>query len=67
MPCIHILEPIQTTPLVSYIIHIDHQELGNIYEVKKVGFVLVDKSDCEIKKINTLNALGGKCKCICKR
>jgi hypothetical protein len=36
-------------------------ELGSIYEVKKVGFVLVDKSDCEIKKINTLNALEGKC------
>jgi hypothetical protein len=25
-------------------------ELGSIYKVKKVGFVLVDKSDCEIKK-----------------
>jgi hypothetical protein len=24
-------------------------ELGSIYKVKKVGFVLVDKSDCEIK------------------
>jgi hypothetical protein len=36
-------------------------ETGSIFEVKKVGFVLVDKNECKRKGLNASEAPGGKC------
>lgn len=36
------------------------KETGTIFEVKKVGFVLVDKNECKAKGLNAPEAPGGK-------
>jgi len=36
------------------------KETGSIFEVKKVGFVLADKNECEAKGLNASEAPGGK-------
>jgi len=36
------------------------KETGSFFEVKKVGFVLVDKNECKAKGLNAPEAPGGK-------
>jgi hypothetical protein len=36
------------------------KETGTVFEVKKVGFVLADKKDCEAKGVSAPEAPGGK-------
>ena len=36
-------------------------EKGSVYEVKKVGFVIVDKEKCKKEKIKAQDAPGNKC------
>ncbi|HYX09282.1 MAG TPA: hypothetical protein VE912_21285 [Bacteroidales bacterium] len=38
------------------------KEIGSIFEVKKVGFVLADRNECRAKGLNKASeVLGGKC------
>lgn len=48
--------------LPSIKIHVlkSDKETGIVFEVKKVGFVLADKKDCEAKGVSAPGAPGGK-------